>query len=70
MVLKVLTGARKVLQDRDPRSLQSGLIADIGLHQYLRRMNGTQREHHFKRCTNSTGLAFKENLNAGRSLSL
>jgi hypothetical protein len=35
-----------VLDDRNSKALQFSLIADTGLHQYLGRVNRTEREHH------------------------
>ncbi len=43
MVLQILSHARKMLHDTDPEALQLGLASYAGLHQYLRRMDRSQR---------------------------
>ena len=42
-------------------------VADSRLHEYLRSVNRTQREHHFKR-SNTMGFASVEDLHASSSL--
>src|SRR5947209_20491445 len=70
MVLKVLTDTWKVLHDRDAKSLQLRSVADTGVHEDLRRVHRTQRQHYFDPRTNATGLALVEHPHARRSRAL
>ena len=70
MVLKILTYTWKVLQDRNSESVQLRLVADAGLHQYLRGMYRAERQHHFEPRANSMDLALMKNFHAGGSLAL
>jgi hypothetical protein len=59
-----------MLHDRYSEALQSGLVADTRLHEDLRRVNSTERQHYFKPRANAMNAAPVGNLQAGGSLTL
>ena len=59
-----------MLHDRYSEALQSGLVADTRLHEDLRRVNSTERQHYFKPRANAMNAATVGNLHAGGSLTL
>src|SRR5262245_17996430 len=70
MVLKPHADSRKMLDDRDSKAPQFGLIADTRLHEDLRCVYRSKRQNHVAPRTNATGASFIRNLDAGRSLAL
>src|SRR5215813_4294868 len=67
MVLKPHADSRKMLDDRDSKALQFGLIADTRLHEDFWRVYRSKRQNDLAPCTNATGASFVRNLHAGRS---
>jgi hypothetical protein len=59
-----------MLHDRDSEAPQFSLIANTRLHEDLRRVNRTERQHYLKPRANAIGAAVVGNFNAGGSLSL
>src|SRR5215469_4404767 len=70
MVLKIMPYAWQMLDDRDSEALQFGLIADTGLHQYLRSVNRPKRQDHLKIRANAARLAIVGNLHACSSFTV
>src|SRR5712672_173428 len=70
MVLKVLTDTGQMLHDGDAVSLQSGPVADTGLHQHLGGVDRAQGEHHLGSRADAVGLAVMGELHAGDSVAL
>src|SRR5262245_2723872 len=70
MVLKPHADSWKMMDDRDSKAPQLGLIAETRLHEDLRRVYRAKRQNHLAPCTNATGAPFMRNLRAGRSLAL
>ena len=62
MVLEIFPDARQMLDYGNPETPECGLIADTGLHQYLRRMDGAERQDNFMTCPNTMISAAEENL--------
>src|SRR5262245_40982339 len=70
MVLKPVSDSREMLDYRDSKAPQFGLVADTGLHEDLRRVYRTKRQNHLAPCANATGASVIRNLHAGRSVAL
>src|SRR5262249_60247197 len=70
MVLKPESDSRQVLDDRNTKMIQFGLIANARLHKDLWRMNCTKRQNHLANRTNPADAARIGNLNARCSLVL
>src|SRR5215813_10859740 len=68
MVLKPVSDSREMLDYRDSKAPQFGLVADTRLHEDLRRVYRTKRQNHLAPCVNATGASFIGNLHAGGSL--
>src|SRR5215510_8638821 len=70
MVLKPVSDSREMLDYRDSKAPQFGLVADTRLHEDLRRVYRTKRENHLAPCANAMGASFIRNLHAGGSVAL
>src|SRR5215471_19708324 len=64
MVLEILPDARQMLDYGNPEATEFGLIADTGLHQYLRRVDGAERQDDFVTRANTMISAVVENLDS------
>jgi hypothetical protein len=58
----------RICFDGDPEALQFRFVTDTGLHQYLRGMDRSERQHGLKVGAHVTGFAVMRNLHAGDSL--
>ena len=65
MIVQVTPYAGQMLPHRDAKLAKLILIADTGLHEQLRCLNGALREHDLKRCFGLAKLAVVLELNAG-----
>jgi hypothetical protein len=65
MIVKIASNARQALQHRNTRFLQVRFIANTGLHQQFRRVDGTQTEDDFTRGFGVNRLSLVVELNAG-----
>src|SRR5215468_1396996 len=70
MVLKPESDSRQVLNDRNTKMIQFGLIANARLHEDLWRMNCPKRQNQLANRTNPADAALIGNLNARCSLIL
>src|SRR5262245_19926729 len=70
MVLEPVPDSREMLNQRDSKAPQFGLVADARLHEDLRRVYRAKRQNHLPRCMNATRASSIGNLHAGGSVVL
>jgi hypothetical protein len=70
VILKVRTHTREVLDQRNSKSPEFGLIADAGLHQNLRRVTGATAENDLTTCGNAVHGAEMRDLDVAGALAV
>jgi len=68
VILKVLPHSRERLHEGYSEALKLGLVADARLHQYLRRVNGAQRQHNLVARIDTLRFSVINNLDTSGSL--
>ena len=64
MILKVLSHSWKMLYQGYTEALQISLVTNSGLHQYLRRMDCTQRQNHLSTDSDAVDITLANNFHA------
>src|SRR5258705_9396311 len=67
MILKVLPHSREMLYPWNSKALQLSFVAYTRLHQYLRRIDCTQRQHNLEYSTDALNLPVMDDLHTGGS---